>query len=128
MEQMTIDQLLQQMATEAGSEPEVMKLLAKLKPEAVFEHAKNKNFAMGEGGIPQKYKLLMAIAVSAAIGSSGCTQTYAKVASQKGLSNGEIMEAILMARFVSATTVVNTAADAMRLLVSKADEKGIDRE
>lgn len=118
METKSIDQLLQQMAGEFGSEPEIMKLLSQLKPEGVFEHAKNKGFAMGEGTIPQKYKLLTAIAVSAALGSSGCTLTYSKVAARRGISNDEIMEAILLARFVSATSVVNTAGEAMKHLLA----------
>ncbi len=117
MENMTIDQLLEKMSAEFGSKPEIMELLSQLKPEGVFEHAKNKNFAMGEGAIPQKYKLLMAVAISAAIGSSGCTLTYSKVAARKGISNDEIMESILLARFVSATSVVNTAGEAMKHLI-----------
>lgn len=124
METKSIDQLLQQMAAEFGSEPDIMKLLSQLKPEGVFEHAKNKSFAMGAGAIPQKYKLLMAIAISSAIGSSGCTLTYSKVAANKGISNDEIMESILLARFVSATAVVNTAGDAMKHLLSTRSGSG----
>lgn len=120
MENISIDQLLDKMAEEFGSKPEIMQLLSKLKPEGVFEHAKNKSFAMGEGAIPQKYKLLMAIGISSAIGSSGCTLTYSKVAARKGISTDEIMESILLARFVSATSVVNTAGEAMKHLLGEA--------
>jgi len=67
--------------------------------------------------IPQKHKLLMAIAISAAIGSSGRTLTYSKVAARKGISNDEIMESILLARFVSATSLVNAAGEAMQHLL-----------
>lgn len=119
METISIDQLLQQMASEFGSEPETMKLLSQLRPEGVFEHARNKAFAMGDGAIPQKYKLLMAIGISAAIGSSGCTSTYSRVAANKGIASDEIMESILLARFVSATAVVNAAGEAMKHLLDR---------
>lgn len=121
MENTSIDQLLGQMKAELGAEPRIMKLLSRLKPEGVVEHAKEKAFAMGSESIPQKYKLLMAIAVSAAIGSSGCVRNYSTVASNKGVSNDEIIDSLLLARFVSAAAVVNTAGEAMEhLLASKA--------
>lgn len=120
MENISMDQLLNQMASESGSEPDIMKLLSRLRPEGVFEHAKNRSFAMGNGTIPQKYKLLMAIAISAGIGSQGCTLTYTKVARNKGISKDEIMESVLLARFVSATAVVNTAGEAMKHLLGDA--------
>lgn len=118
MADISIDQLLDKMADEFGSEPEIMKLLSGLKPEGVFEHAKNKSFAMEKSSIPQKYQLLAAIAISAAIGSEGCTLTYASVGSKKGLTNEEIMDAIMLARFISATAVVNTAGETMKHLLN----------
>jgi alkylhydroperoxidase/carboxymuconolactone decarboxylase family protein YurZ len=123
MENISIDQLLAKMSEEFGGEPEIMKLLSGLKPEGVFEHAKNKSFAMGSNSIPPKFQLLMAIAVSAAMGSEGCTLTYAKVASNKGLTNEEIMDSIMLARFISATAVVNTAGETMKMLLGKTGSK-----
>ncbi len=119
----TIDQMLAKMSEEFGGEPEIMKLLSRLKPEGVFEHAKNKAFAMGSSSIPPKFQLLMAIAVSAAIGSEGCTLTYAKVAANKGFTNEEIMDSIMLARFISATAVVNTAGETMRHLLGRNTER-----
>lgn len=116
MENMTVEQLLAKMTEEFGEEPEIMKMLSKLKPEAVFEHAQNKNFAMGSSSIPPKYQLLMAIAISAALGSDNCTLTYSKVAHRKGIEKSEIMDAIILARFISATTVVNSASSTMKFL------------
>ncbi len=123
MENLSIDQLLAKMSEEFGGEPEIMKLLSGLKPEGVFEHARNKSFAMGPETIPQKYQLLMAIAISAAIGSEGCTLTYAKVAANKGLTNEEIIDSIMLARFISATAVVNTAGETMKHLLGSNGKK-----
>jgi alkylhydroperoxidase/carboxymuconolactone decarboxylase family protein YurZ len=123
MDNISIDQLLAKMSEEFGGEPEIMKLLSGLKPEGVFEHAKNKEFAMGSNSIPRKFQLLIAIAVSAAIGSQGCTLTYAKVAANKGLTNEEIMDSIMLARFISATAVVNTAGETMIELLKRNEAK-----
>lgn len=115
--ELTIEQLLQEMTKEFGSEPETMRLLSQLNEEAVFEHSANKMFAM-KGQIPPKYKLLMSIAISAAMGYEHCIETYAKVATLKGVSKEEIMEAILLARFVKATTVISASTSTMHKLVN----------
>ena len=119
MEKMNIEQLLQAMANEAGGEPETMKLLSQLNEQAVFEHAANKNFAMSGDHIPPKFKLLMSLAISAALGSEHCTQTYTKVALNKGIPKEEIIEALLVAKFVKGTTVMGASTAAMRLMVEK---------
>jgi len=118
-DKVTIDQLLDSMKKEYGGEPKVMKLLSQLNEAAVFEHATNKNFVMSGPHIPPKYKLLVSIAISAALGSENCTETYTRVARNKGITPEEIMEAILVARFISATTVVNTASSTMQFLLKE---------
>jgi AhpD family alkylhydroperoxidase len=60
--------------------------------------------------VPGKYKLLMGIAVAAALGSEMCTEMWTRQAKQKGASNEEIVEAILVARFMKQATVNDTAA------------------
>jgi alkylhydroperoxidase/carboxymuconolactone decarboxylase family protein YurZ len=119
MEKMNIEQLLQAMAKESGGEPETMKLLSQLNEQAVFEHAANKNFAMSGGQIPPNFKLLMNIAVSAALGSERCTEAYTKVALNKGIAKEDIVEALLLAKFVKGTTVMSASTAAMRLMVEK---------
>lgn len=116
---MQISELLKAMENELGNEPHVMKLLSKLREDAVFEHANNKNFAMSGEHIPPKYKLLMSIALSAVLGDANCTETYTRVARRKGVSIDEIMEAILLARFIKSTTVVSTAAKSMEFLLEE---------
>lgn len=114
---MTIHELLEAMENELGSEPHVMKLLSRLQEKAVFEHAQNKNFAMSGTYIPPKYKLLISIAISAVLGDGNCTETYTRVARRKGVEVEEIMEALILARFVKATTVLSTASRAMEFLI-----------
>jgi len=116
-EQMTIEQLLKAMAQELGEESETMGFLSQLNEKAVFEHAANKNFAMAGGKIPPRYKLLMSIAISAALGVEHCINTYTQVALRNGIGNDEILEAILLARFVKGTTALSTSTAAFKMMV-----------
>ena len=60
--------------------------------------------------VPGKYKLLMGIAVAAALGSEMCTEMWTRQAKEKGVTNQEIIEAIMVARFMKQATVNDTAA------------------
>lgn len=90
-----------------------MDLLRKVAPEfaqngmdekaLLFEHP---NYQ----AVPGKYKLLMGIAVAAALGSEMCTEMWTKQAKEKGVSDREIVEAVMVARFMRQATVNDTAA------------------
>ncbi len=121
--ELSIEALLQEMTNEFGEEPETMRLLSELNKDAVFEHSANKLFAMKGQAIPPKYKLLMSLAIGAAMGFEQCIETYARVATRKGISKEEIMEAILLARFVKATTVISASTSTMHKLVHGEFEK-----
>ena len=84
----------------------------------VYEHAANKNFAMMGEAIPMKYKLLMSLAISAALGVENCIETYTKVALRKGITTDELMEAIKLARFVKGTTVISSSTNAIKIMVN----------
>lgn len=114
---MTIEQLLGAMAADLGRQPETMDLLSKLNEKAVFEHAANKNFAMSGEHLPPRYKLLMSIAISAALGSESCVNQYTEVAIRKGITKEEIVEALLLARFVKGTTVISASTAALKMLI-----------
>ncbi|RLD89028.1 MAG: carboxymuconolactone decarboxylase family protein [Bacteroidetes bacterium] len=113
----SMEQMLKMMAEELGETPLTMKNLAKLNEKIVREHAANKQFAMSGDQIPLKYKLLMSLAISAALGVENCIDTYTKVALRKGISPEEILEAIVLARFVKGTTVISTSTSAMQLVI-----------
>lgn len=71
--------------------------------------------------VPKKYKILVGIAVAAALGSDTCTQMWTKMARENGISTQEIVEAILVARYMKQATVNDTAAGSL-LLINEADE------
>lgn len=120
--ELTLAQLLERMANDAGFRPETMELLGQFAPEAVFEHAQNKQFAFSGPSLPPKMKMLLTIAVAAALGSDRCTENYVRSARNKGVSTDEIVEALLVARFVKATTVISASTPALRWLVEEQDQ------
>lgn len=113
---MSIEQLLAKMQEQLGGEPKPMKLLSQLMPDVVFEHARTKMFLDGKTAIPDKYKQLMNVAVAAAMGSEFCTLTYSRLALRKGCTREEVLEAMLVARFVNASTVFATSIPAMEMM------------
>lgn len=63
--------------------------------------------------VPAKDKLLIGIAVAAALQSSPCTLRWTMQAKAAGASDAEIAEAILVARLVKMATVNATAQEAL---------------
>ncbi len=123
MDKMDINELLAGMEAELGREPVPMKILAELDERIVFEHAKNKNVAFSGEHIPPKYKLLMSLAISAAMGVEPCIETYITSALNKGITKQEILETIMVARFVKASTVISTTADSLKLILEHEAKK-----
>lgn len=69
--------------------------------------------------VPLKYKLLAGIAAAVALGSDTCTKMWSKMATEKGVSSSEIVEAILVARYMKMATVNDTAAGSLEILIKK---------
>jgi len=66
--------------------------------------------------VPEKYKLLIGIASAAIAGSDTCTQMWVKMAKEKDITNNEITEAIMVARYMKQATVNDTVSNALRFL------------
>jgi AhpD family alkylhydroperoxidase len=69
--------------------------------------------------IPPKYKHLIMIAASAAVGCHLCTETFIKLAHRAGVTKEEIAETIPATRFAIASTAFATAIEGMEYLVEK---------
>jgi len=69
--------------------------------------------------VPNKYKLLVGIAVAAALGSDTCTQMWTNMAKQNGVSNAEIIEVIMVARYMKQATVNDTVANTLKIISEK---------
>jgi len=66
--------------------------------------------------IPKKYKLLAGIAAAAVLNSDTCSHMWVKQAKDAGISNQEITEAIMVARYMKQATVNDTVSNSFRLL------------
>ena len=96
-----------------------MELLQDLAPEfaknkmeekaLLFEHPKYQ-------AVPAKYKLLIGIAAAAIVGSDTCTQMWVKMAKAQGVTEAEMIEAVMVARYMKQATVNDTASNAFRFL------------
>jgi len=67
-------------------------------------------FALAEGALPKKMKLLIAMALDAAHGAADGVKSLAGQALKAGATKEEIMEAIRVTQYVSGVGAVYTAA------------------
>jgi alkylhydroperoxidase/carboxymuconolactone decarboxylase family protein YurZ len=70
------------------------------------------DFALGEGALPRKFKLLIAMALDAAHGAADGVKSLADQALKAGATKEEVMEAIRVTQYVSGVGAVYTAARA----------------
>lgn len=123
----TAEQILAKMAEEMGKTPEVMAMLAKIKPSMVQEQARSKRFANEDSSIPDKYRQLISIAAVAGSGTPSCLKTQIGQALRQGITPTEIVDALVVARFALASTVMSNSAEGLRILVdSLAEADGDD--
>ena len=72
-----------------------------------------KTFAMTDGALPKKMKLLIAMALDAAHGTESGVRSLALQAKEAGATKQEILEAIRVAHYICGTGAVYTAAPAL---------------
>lgn len=72
-----------------------------------------RGLAFSEGGMPMKYKLLLAMALDAANGAVEGVKVLAIQAMQEGATKEEVMEAIRIAQYIFGIGSVYTAARAL---------------
>jgi len=117
----TVDQILKMMAENLGEEPRPMVLMSRILPEWIPKQAQERKFVFDLPHIPAKYKHLIMIAVAASVSSHMCTETFIKIAKRAGVSNEEIGEAIIAARFALASTVFASATEGLEYLSEQKD-------
>ena len=72
-----------------------------------------RDFALNEGVISRKHKILMAMALDASHGAVGGVTSLAKLAMEEGATKEEIAEALRVAMYISGATSVFTAGRAL---------------
>jgi alkylhydroperoxidase/carboxymuconolactone decarboxylase family protein YurZ len=73
-----------------------------------------RQLAFVEGGIPLKYKLLIAMALDAANGAVDGVKVLAMQAIQVGATKEEVMQAIRITQYISGVGSVYTASRALK--------------
>lgn len=99
--------------------PKPMELLKEFAPEFAQNQMDEKELLFNNQkyqSVPAKYKLLIGIASAAIIGSDTCSQMWTKMAKEQGVSNEEIVEAIMVARYMKQATVNDTVCNTLQLL------------
>lgn len=73
-----------------------------------------RELAFVEGGIPLKYKFLLAMALDAANGAAGGVKSLAVQAMQAGATKEEVMQAIRITQYIFGAGAVYTASEALK--------------
>ncbi len=87
-----------------------LKIFEKTDPELRKLVESTTDFALADGALPRKFKLLIAMALDAAHGAADGVRSLADQALKAGATKEEIMEAIRVTQYVSGVGAVYTAA------------------
>ena len=93
-----------------------LKIFEKVDPELLKLIQSTNSFALTDGALPRKFKLLIAMALDAAHGSADGVKSLADQAMKAGATKEEIMETLRVTQYISGVGAVYTAAHAFREL------------
>ena len=91
-----------------------LKTLETLDPELLKLVQNTQQFALGDGALPRKFKLLIALALDADHGAVEGVKALAQAAMQAGATKQEIAEALRVAQYISGVGSVYTASRALK--------------
>ena len=91
-----------------------LKIFEDLDPDLLKLVNQTSEFALADGALPGKTKLLIAMALDAAHGAVGGVASLARQAMQAGATKEEMAEALRVAQYVSGVGSVYTAAHALK--------------
>ena len=94
-----------------------LKTLETLDPKLLKLVDETRELALGDGALPRKIKLLMALALDAAAGTVDGVQSLAHLAMKAGATREEIAETLRVAQYISGVGSVYTASRALKELV-----------
>ncbi len=114
--------MLDQMKTKRSEVPEFLEYLAHELPEVFIHHQEDKHFAMHYAALPEKVKVLICLAACAALGEEEMIRSYLIAGQDHGATEEELLQAILLARFVKASTVLR---DGTRAIMMQKENKSV---
>ena len=93
-----------------------LKIFEKVDPDLLKVVKDTNAFALADGALPRKFKLLIAMALDASHGTVQGVKSLTQQAMQAGATKEEVMEALRVAQYISGAGAVYTAAHAFREL------------
>jgi len=91
-----------------------LKVLERLDLELLKLVENTNRFALADGVLPRKFKLLIAMALDASLGAVQGVKALARAAMQAGATREEITEAVRVVNYISGVGSVYTAAEALK--------------
>ena len=91
-----------------------LKVFQKLDPKLLKLVENTSDFALADGALPRKFKLLIAMTLDASHGAVGGVTALARSAMEAGATKEEIAEALRVGQYVCGVGCVYTAAQALR--------------
>jgi alkylhydroperoxidase/carboxymuconolactone decarboxylase family protein YurZ len=98
-----------------------LKTLEKLDPELMKHLDESQALFYGDGALPKKIKLLMAMAFDAAHGADRGVLALARAAMREGATKAEIAESIRVAYHLTGVGTLYTASQGLRDLLAESD-------
>jgi len=89
-------------------------IIEKLDPEFARLVDNTSEFALADGALPRKFKLLIALALDASKGADQGVRSLALGAMEAGATKEEIMEALRVTQFICGVGSVYTSAQALK--------------
>jgi alkylhydroperoxidase/carboxymuconolactone decarboxylase family protein YurZ len=91
-----------------------LEIINKLDNKLFMNVAETKTMTLEDGALGKKYKLLIALALDASLGTVDGVRSLAMQALENGASKEEILESIRVANFIAGVGCVYTAAEALQ--------------
>lgn len=111
-----VQESLEKMRNSKGRLPDFLEIMAQETPDVFLHHLDSKDFAMHYTDLPDKCKVLICLAVSAALGLEKMVESFALSAKKHEIPCEEVVHAILLARFVKSSSVFGESMAALELL------------
>lgn len=91
-----------------------LKIFEKVDPELLKLVKDTNTFALGDGALPRKLKLLIAMVLDAAHGSVAGVKSLTQQALQAGATKEEVIETLRVGHYICGAGCVYTAAHAFK--------------
>ena len=107
---------LEKMRKSKGKVSEFLEIMANEVPDVFLHHLGVKDFAMHYTELSDKCKVLICLAVSAALGLDKMVESFAVSAKKHEIPFEELVHAILLARFVKSSSVFGESMEALKTI------------